>query len=254
MLFMVQVGDRYAQQLSDAATQYGLNIVEFDIPMFSQVLPERPSGKVVLIGSTRLVQAAYESPEWQDTVMYEPESSRWSVNARRWKGLMLNATWLMTTFNDVDGTGDRFIRPDYDLKEFAGEVMSVNDIRSWAERLRNMNAPEAYLQATTPIIIAPVIQIAREWRVFVVGREAVSCSRYRNYGKFEAIREFPEEVRQLVRRVVARHTPAGYFALDIGVTPEGRYGVIESNGFNCSGWYENDIGLVLKAIEEYETT
>lgn len=244
-------GDKYVRELMQGLNAVGLNYEFLFLPLFSTELPPRPDFEsVVFYGATTTTYAAYQHPDWCNTVWYHPELFRWSNLAEVWNELMLVPYWSRQTFDTLDVHGDRFfVRPDYDLKEFEGHITSADELKAWADRLYKIIDDSPSLTPSTPIIIAPEIDIAREWRTFIVDGEIAGMSRYRTYGKLDPVREDPIEVVNLVKEAVEIYQPADVFVMDVGVDLErGKYGIIEVNCFNSSEWYDVDIAAVISAI------
>lgn len=144
------------------------------------------------------------------------------------------------------------MRPNSDLKEFAGMVMSFTDLLEWRKNLITIkDEPGVTVTPDTYVVVGDVIEIAREWRVFIVDSKPMSCSRYRSYGQFDSVQEFPDEVRKVIENACQQYLPAPVVVIDVGVTSSYRYGIIEANCFNSSGWYENDMQAVVAAVSEY---
>ena len=247
--------DKYAQELISAVKATGNEQIHLKLPPFSTELPEPVDGPKVLYGGTRLVEAASKDPRWKDAVWYDAEKSRWSENYARWQKWFLMQHPILTTFKDVQFLPkDKFVfvRPDYDLKEFAGEIMAMSTLVNWRNRLFDITGePGLTMDVNTPIIIGDVIKIAREWRLFIVNGEIIDCSRYRSNGILDAVRENPEPLFTIVNYIIKEYTLAPVFVLDMGATPLGIHGIIEANCFNSSGWYDVDLNLVVEAVSKY---
>jgi hypothetical protein len=171
---------------------------------------------------------------------------------------MLMHKVYLTNFNHIHFSlykdSDRvFVRPDSDLKEFAGEVMTMGELKEWRDKLIAIDdEPGLIMNSHTPIILGDVVDIVREWRVFIVDSVPVDCSRYRSSGRFDPAREFPNEVREFVNEICDIYLPSPVIVIDVGVDDKERFGVIEANCFNSSGWYDVDIEMVVDAVSKYQ--
>lgn len=245
------MNDPYALDMLKALSDLQLNVQLIHIPMFSVELPRRPLEKhVVFYGATTTTAAASIDETWSDTVWYDKEKFRWSNYAKTWGNHMLNKNWCLVDFETLpsDDEVPVFVRPDYDLKEFEGHVTTTHQLGSWGQRLAAIAEDNPSVCVDTPIILAPVLEIAREWRSFIVDGAIVSTSRYRSYGKLDIVRECPQDVWQFISTATNKFEPADVFVIDVGALADGQLGIIEINCFNSSGWYDADIHAVIDAI------
>jgi len=98
------------------------------------------------------------------------------------------------------------------------------------------------------VIVSPVKEIYREYRLFVVGREIVTGSVYKVAGKPQLSSDVESYVLEYVRSQIVRWTPAASFVIDIALTDAGLK-IIEFNNINCSGFYASDVARYVLAIE-----
>lgn len=252
--------DRYAQELISAVKATGNEQIHLTLPPFSSILPEIPEGPVVLYGGTRLIEAAASGAygTWDKTVWFDKEKSRWSEDYARWRQNTITRNPILTTFRQAQflpfaWDTKVFVRPDYDLKEFAGEVMTFHKLVDWRNRLVDITGePGLTMDADTPIIVAKEApRIYEEWRLFIVDGKVIDCSRYRYDGQPSIERELSHHLLKYVNRLLEIYNPTPVFCLDIGVDAGGMFAIIERNCFNSSGWYDVDINLVVDAVSKY---
>ena len=154
------------------------------------------------------------------------------------------------------GRDGLFIRPNSNMKEFAGGVFYRENFESdEAHSLRYSD-----IEPSTLIIIAPPEYIHSEWRFVIADRKAVTWSRYKTDMAYLPSPNAPQEAIDLANEIAqVEWRPSNVFIVDIGMTGRGKFGLIEIGAFNCAGLYMCDRSLIVKeiskvALEEYEET
>lgn len=241
--------------LQAACAALGLPCRGFEAVPFSDALPELEDapGPVVFYGAARLVAHVVASGRWWPGGFFDPERFRASRWLPRYAPFALNASATWTTLREAAARSDWddarawFVRPDGDLKEFAGAVMDMAHLRGWAERLE---ARDCGWLLDVPILVAPPVEIDREWRVVVVDGVAVAGSRYRSAGRLDIVAELPDVARALAERAAAAWAPAPVFVLDVAQA-RGEAWVLEVNGFNSAGLYACDPRAVVAQVSRW---
>jgi hypothetical protein len=209
-------------------------------------------GPAIFYGATNFVTTIHRSGRWHPGVFFDEENFRISAYLQHWD--MLNNDAEQTTLGEFGRRGLDpeqlfFVRPDRDLKEFAGEVVRFGDFAAWQARI---SAGDYLLGPDCPIVVAPPVGIADEWRLFMVDGRAVTGSHYRSYHRLDVQPEVPTEVRAFAEAMARRWSPASVFALDVGRSGPGLY-VIEANCVNSSGLYAADVRTFVAKTTEFVT-
>lgn len=212
-------------------------------------LSELQGSVVIPYGSTTLVKKA--ARQNLGGLFFHPERFMTSV-WRQERPDMLNADAEILSLEDAikltkDSTTCWFIKPNNDMKEFAGEIFQGKDFAAWAEKILNH---DFVFDKTGLVVVAPVKEVYAEWRHFVVGGKVVTSSMYRTYGKTQAKRETDLEVLEIAQKMADLWLPETCVAMDIGVTEEG-YKVVEFNCINCSGFYDHDLPLFASSLTQH---
>ena len=98
-----------------------------------------------------------------------------------------------------------FIRPNKDLKEFTGLVVSFNEILEWNPE-REDKRDNATLE--TEIIVSKPVNIKKEYRMIIVDGKISSGSKYIEDGKLNEDRNVPQDVVNYTERVANIWSPA----------------------------------------------
>lgn len=143
-----------------------------------------------------------------------------------------------------------FIRPCLDLKAFNGTLTRVDEIRNW---MKSIDSSNFSFTDDTLVSIAPAKHILAEWRWFVVGGKVIDGSIYRLRGQRLTIHERDLEVIAEAQTFADKWLPNQTCVMDLALTDDGMK-CIEFNCFNSSGFYNNDIEKVVKAVNYYVRT
>lgn len=251
------IGSTNTEKLRDALQAVGVPFVGVDPRYFTDDLPEAsgvPDGAVrVYYGSTtlrdKLVAAGLPG------VFFDPFRFSFFSLGRGYRRELLNFDSRVTTiagFLEEYETADPdeliFVRPVLDSKELVGAVQTR---REWAEAIRvSMNNTRCPTERTA-IQIADPRNLDFEWRLFIVDGKVVASSQYRAYGQQSRSAEVPEHVRIYGERMASIYSPARVFTLDVcQLSSDGSLRVVETNCFNCSGFYESDVEAIVRAVTE----
>jgi len=142
-----------------------------------------------------------------------------------------------------------FVRPNGDGKEFDGQVGTYQEIKGMLERTLKYDGP---LDEWTNIVVGKAYNMHKEWRLYIVDGEIVTASRYRkNFKLSKSATDIPENMLDFARDRMKKFTPHDNFAMDICSTHDGSYYIIECGCLNSVGFYDADIGKLVKAISKW---
>jgi hypothetical protein len=147
-----------------------------------------------------------------------------------------------------------FMRPDADLKHFSGYVdhapVLLDHLKSMIDSYERGEWGTYGLNPKTKIILATPKTIQAEWRWFIVGGKIISGSLYRAHGQLRKLREVDPDVIMEAQAMADEWLPYDCVVMDTALV-NNRVKVIEFNCINSSGFYDNDISAVFKALWEY---
>lgn len=157
--------------------------------------------------------------------------------------------------NTMRGGNQRwFMRPSEDLKQFSGYVDAASEL---AAHLRSMidshNRGEAGTYGISPntkVVLSSPKEISAEWRWFIVGGRIVSGSMYRAHGQLRKQAENDAAVIAEAQALADRWLPLDCVVMDTALVRD-EVKVIEFNTINSSGFYDNDVDAIFKALWEY---
>lgn len=241
------------ERLRRACADAGAAFVPVAVVPFSEELPEVPDGApTVFYGATGFIHNVHRAGRWRPGAYFDEERFRFSAFRAAWGEALLNAGAEVLPLSELarrDRPAEQlcFLRPDRDLKEFAGEVLPFGELAAWYERI---SAGGFTVAPDCPVVCAEPVRIAAEWRLFCVEGRVVSGSRYRVRHRLDLSPEVPAEVRSFGEALLARWSPAQVVVLDVGQSGPGLY-AIEANCFNSAGFYAADVGAIVGAVTEH---
>lgn len=244
----------------------------FEVPMmpFAEGLPEMDVSKddiVVFYGSCSLCRLAHEAG-YKPGVFFDPTTFnyRWSLENNGDKMLNYGSRFAKIrdlryeTFPEI-----AFIRPNNDHKAFAGELITRDEFLTWQGRL-SMHGLDEY--SDLEVVIGRPKNILQEYRAFVINNTVVDVTRYvddtatgayRQRGKVQISRidnePIKERIEEYIKNIV---TPHEAVVVDVAIVDESSLlegeddmKIIEFNTLNGSGFYDHDLGKIVKAVTEY---
>lgn len=240
----------------EALNELGIDWCDIGILPFSTEitnLQDHVKPPFVFLGSCKMVEVIdkHYRDLWSG-IFYRPFELKASVWSDALPGYMLNENPTIIKIEDLLTSRikpDRvFIRPNNDLKTFAGTVIERDGVQKWYDETLLNGEP---LPLDTWVVISVVRNIQTEWRCFVVGAKVIAGSQYRNNGKMDVVEGLPDEVHAFAQEAISEWCPGANVVVDVCRTVEGELKIVEFNCFNAAGWYKTDRKKVLKALANY---
>lgn len=219
------------------------------VPFSHEIIPEPDCGPhAIVMGSTTLARVA-EDRDWTPGV-FTNEHFDYRSYMDHYGLEMFNSDAIICEFGSVDSPWPNFFfRPTADSKSFAGAVMMDVDVKAWAESVKSIEQ-ENYttIDSSTPVVVAPLKEIYKEYRFFVVKGKVVTGSMYKE-GHRVIYKTELDGADTYAQRIVDIWQPADAFVLDIALGEDG-FKVLEVNCFNSAGYYAADVQLLVQATME----
>lgn len=141
-----------------------------------------------------------------------------------------------------------FIRPSYDNKHISGGLMKRDEFLKLRDLLDDEN--DGLLSKKTEVVISTPKKIQKEYRAFVVGKQVISGSMYRENFAISVKEGLPSGAILFLNNLFLNWVPDESFVIDVAEN-NGVYKVIEVNSLNSSGFYGADIERVFCALNTY---
>jgi len=153
--------------------------------------------------------------------------------------------------SEQEPTSEWFTRPSEDLKQYSGTVMQAYEIKEWFESMiAAVGGGSYYMAADAEVVLSKPQYISAEWRWFIIGGKIVSGSMYRAHGQLRKLRELHQPVIDEAQKIADIWIPMDCVVMDTALVGD-EVKVIEFNTINSSGFYDNDVDAVFKALWEY---
>ena len=226
---------------------------ELDGPVISLV----PLDMCVRVLRTKLYPGVYCNLQNLKCSAYYPHFQEYLLNNRFFFLPLANISamkedifdsWLGASYEDL------FVRPDSGFKSFTGQLVSKTKLDYDIKNLANIA-----ISGTEFCLIAPPVNILREWRFVIGRRKIIACSQYRDHkltpsGIPNPIRELsagaPKEVCDFVENVLSSvdWEPEPIYTMDIAETSTKNLKVVELNCFSAAGLYKCDISKIVSEV------
>jgi len=152
-----------------------------------------------------------------------------------------------------------FIRPDSDLKEFQGGVISQQEMMQYIKGFPMSKWTECLLGSgsganpDTMILIAEASKIATEWRTFIVNGKPITGSEYRVNHKLSISPIVPQQVYDYVQEVIKIWKPSNFFVVDVCDVGGDLsvLSVLEIGDLHSAGFYCSDKETIIKEVTNY---
>lgn len=223
------------------------------IPFIHEVDGKIPdtSGPVIVYGSIGS-QKLSERENWNPGVFTGSEINETEL-VKHFGTLYLNSDAKICIFRELPNevqSGEVFIKPNTDTKEFAGTVLEASQMQYWiASMMKSGYLEESFLDAE--VLISKPKTIGCEWRLVIVDGKIAAHSVYRQYGIIKPEIWLPKEAEDFANEAISIYSPLDVYVLDICQVEDGSYKVIEMNTFNSAGWYACDVSKVMSTVTEF---
>lgn len=211
-------------------------------------------GPVVFYGSTKWIERIYRFGKWKSGIFFN-EASVCSIWTRKYGDRSLNLPNIRTTLGDsllneqcelFKQEGMVFIRPDKDNKIFNGQLMKVDELSNWIDKMTG----DGHSLLNEPIIISSPVNIEYEYRLFIVRGRVLSGSLYRMNGRLTVNDIIPKNIVDFAEEMALLYSPSDVFVMDVAYLFGSMY-VIEVGCFNSAGFYASDIRKIIVGVSEY---
>lgn len=213
---------------------------------------DKEDAPIIFQGSLNLAKQLKRQKSWIPGPWCTEEKYKCSTYYAYWGEHLLNSEYIMMPLKELERRmfslfkeyGDFFVRPDSGFKTFNGQVVAEH---RWIRDLELLNfynpSPE------TLVIVSPLQKITSEWRFIVADKKVITGSQYRQNFQKKFENTWPQEAFDLAQEIASGDfQPDPAYTLDIALTNEGRYFLVEANSFSCAGLYKCDMSKIVEAV------
>ena len=215
--------------------------------------------KVMVMGSVKIIDLWLKGflPK-ESAIFYDEEKFDQLIYSRYFpKELMLNGEAAYGKFGfmkDRPMSVASFVKPSKDLKAFPGLIIEKG--RTIAEEVFSRQVSSAFSENADDevVLVAPLKDIKKEYRNFVVDGKIVDSSIYKIGPKvtYEVpTQEERAEIQAFFDVIKELYQPHDNYVVDFALLEDDTWNLIEYNCFNCAGMYATDRRKIFKAVMEY---
>jgi hypothetical protein len=234
--------------IKSACEANGLLFRGVDVIPFSDELPDiEYDGPVLAYGATRFIRNVANTKKWKPGAFFDERMFTITNCLHAWGDRMANSDSVIVRLDSVASlpyqpTDDVFVRPNGDLKQFAGDVMAFKDLCGWAATIGGGGFE---IDGSLLVAVATPKWIKAEWRIFAVeGGRAIAATRYRLDGRLAPSADVPEAVVSFVEARLKEWMPAPAVALDVAEV-ENDIRILELSDIHSAGHYAADIEAIV---------
>lgn len=202
----------------------------------------------VAYGSTTMIKNAHKHSNWNPGVFFTPELFRSNVWQEKYGKNMFNSDGYVTTIEKLkDNCPDEmFIRPNNDLKDFSGSLIDKAGLIRFYDKV----SFGGYIFGTdAEVFVAPIKEIHKEWRCFIVDGKVVASSQYKFRSMLMTKEGAPGGVIEFANSMANIWGPEKAYVMDVCEDMDRKLHLVELNCFNASGVYECNVVEIIKAVE-----
>lgn len=206
--------------------------------------------KVFCFGAIKLARVASNLNWFPGSMMNDNHD--YMVYKDHWKEHLLNYdSKICKLTEDLEWNNDeiKFIRPTQDTKSFTGQTFNETE---WNDMVENYlhNYRSNVFNEDTLIQVSSVKNINKEIRFWVVGGKVVTGSTYRVLNQFNINGNIYKEEYEYAQKMVDIFQLNTCFVIDICVTDNNVFKIVEAGCLNAAGFYNADLCKVIMALEE----
>ena len=254
--------DDLVERMAGPVRQLGLGLRAFGVDKsrpdagLDVVMKELEGQEEVVIpyGSTVLIRGFYRSSLRRDGFFYDPETLKTSRWVERLGERMLNHDALFLTLGaaaehiaETDCEGTWFVKPDADLKDFTGGLVTAETIGAFRDKVASGALPYS---VELPVVVARTKNTGWEYRLFMVEGRVIAASSYKLRTLLDQNRRVPREVIAYAEDTAKVWRPNEVYVMDVGETDLGLK-VVEFNCVNASGLYACDERDVVTSVSNF---
>ena len=251
-IFAIQnfvINDLDANDLIQCISDIGYNHQIINANPFSNEIPDVDyNGPIIPYGGTNFIDNVKKQKSWtcwfNDNFNYKAGVEHYGKHMFNSDGVFMKVKDFSPSMIDYNPI---FIRPNKDLKEFAGHVENKNSVFKWFNQIK---AQGYTVNDETDILIAKPSRIDCEWRAFIVNGVVVDGSRYRKNHTLSKVSGLPNDVVSFIEKMIEIWVPSQVFVMDICQVND-EYSILEYGDFHSAGWYYTDKRKVLLEVAKF---
>lgn len=169
--------------------------------------------------------------------------------------LLLNRSYVMLPYGelvrrkdflfdslDPFRTDTLFVRPDSGGKQFHGQLVPRDGYEEAVKKMAFYEVPDHEL-----VVIATPQRLRAEWRFVVADKRVLPAGQQQ---PTPGGSECPLEALALAGKAAQLYEPDKVWTVDVGLTEEGDYKVVEIGSFSAAGLYAPDLTEIVRVVSK----
>lgn len=252
------IGEPNYSALTTTLLKLGVNVEAITVIPFSHLSADplpTINGPCIVYGSSGLLKVANKA-KWSPAG-WDGHAFQIDVANDKLGNKMLNHAALITEWSKIYDVAKQqkwdnvFTRPVSETKEFAGQTYNLSTLKIWINKLND----SGYFEHNDNLaIIAPIQNIGREWRVFVIDNKLVSMCQYALNGKPNQQTHVPTEMTTFLEDALKIYSPSPCFVVDVAEIFDNnktQLKIVEFNSINSAGFYACDIATIVTELSKF---
>lgn len=233
----------------DTLNRFDLEYEIIDVLPFTDEIKFKTDRKdVIIFGSLKLARLA-KKEKWLPG-SFANDNHDYNVYSKYYGNNLLNSDSIIQNFTVPINwnTPKKFIRPTEDTKTFTGKVFNQEE---WEEFVHYSltNGHETTLCDNTPIQVASVKQIQKEYRFWIVDGQVITGSLYKLGYRIVTDANIEDDAIKFAEKMISKFQLANAFVLDVCLVDD-EWKIVECGCMNCAGFYAANMNKVIIALEE----
>lgn len=219
--------------------------------------PALEGERVVFHGSLGNASYIQQNVPWKPGAFCQTKAffcSAWYPRAERW---ILNERWCVSSVRElventeavlsrIKAKDKFFVRPDSSLKPFSGRVLGAESVG-----YEDLDHGFYYDDIEIPVLIAPVKEVNREWRLVVVDDVVVTGCQYSADSRSAIIGGLDDRAAGLGEEIAKELDPPELvYVVDICESGDGLR-LLELNPFSGADLYACDRSSIVRAMDSF---
>ena len=252
-LIQSNLAQQDSDKLIESCKKFGKPYKLFKVVPFTTRMPRICAiDPFVLYGSTTLNFNAYKSKKYKKGVFFNPRLFRPTQYKAHYGEYFLNNDLQMFRMKDIPKKLyplDKvlFIRSNDDSKQISGGTVTFEELLNIQKTTEEQWISGDIFTPESQVCIATEKEMYSEYRIIIVGKRAITGSRYRP--SINAV--VPDEITEFAEKMARIWVPNHVCVMDICECNLG-IKLIECNCFNGSGYYHADRDVIVSEISKFQ--
>jgi ATP-grasp domain, R2K clade family 3 len=255
MYYLVQsniYSDPEHHKIFDILAELNLEYEKIELHNTAELSIKTDRKDIFVYGSVKLARLAKVHTDWTPGSFYGGNHT-FKIHSEFYKHHLLNYETDVFEFGEMgvwEAGETKFIKPYTDAKVFTGKVFT--EVK-WADFVKEslLNPRTPMLHAQTLVQASKPKKILKEARIWIVGETVIDGVYYHFHDSTPFESTVSDDGIAFAKAMVKIFNVADAFVMDIGLTEEQEWKIIEINCINSAGFYHLNPRALFRALEVF---